>query len=292
MKQIIFFLQALAARGLFATYRLAGLRFGSYLGGALGRLAGKITPDGKRAANNLAKAMPQLSEAQQKQVLNDCFDQIGRAFGEMAHLPKLAREAESRLRVAGEEHVRQALPDGGPAIFIGGHFSNWEMVMIGIQRVAGETGALYREPKNVFLRKWLLKQRDSFMPIKIPAGPEGSRELLKTLKDGKPVALLIDQNLSQGDPITFMGRETRAPSAAIKLARRFDIPVIPTLVRRRDDGPDKTHFVQYFFPAFRVAQTDDMAADIEAAMRQSYDLFEQWIEERPAEWLWPYNRWK
>ena len=114
----------------------------------------------------------------------------------------------------------------------------------------------------------------------------------KTLKDGKPVALLIDQNLSQGDPITFMGRETRAPSAAIKLARRFDIPVIPTLVRRRDDGPDKTHFVQYFFPAFRVAQTDDMTADIEAAMRQSYDLFEQWIEERPAEWLWPYNRWK
>jgi len=57
-------------------------------------------------------------------------------------------------------------------------------------------------------------------------------------------------------------------------------------------GPDKPHFVQYFFPAFRVAQSADMSAEIEAAMRQSYDLFEQWIEERPSEWLWPYNRWK
>lgn len=236
--------------------------------------------------------MPHLCKAQQKQVLTDCFEQIGRVFGEMAHLPKLAREAESRLIIEGEEHVRQALPNGGSAVFISGHFSNWEMIMMGVLRVAGETGALYREPKNVFLRKWLLKQRGAFMPIKIPAGPEGSRELLNTLKSGKPVAMLIDQNLSQGDPISFMGRQTRAPSAAIKLARRFDIPVIPTLVRRRNDGPDKAHFVQYFFPAFRVAQTPDMSADIEAAMRQSYDLFEQWIEERPSEWLWPYNRWK
>mgnify|MGYP000247425207 CR=1 FL=1 len=292
MKLIISFLQALAAKILFFIYRLAGLRLGSYLGGVLGRLAGKITPEVARAANNLSQAMPHLCKAQQKQVLTDCFEQIGRVFGEMAHLPKLAREAESRLIIEGEEHVRQALPNGGSAVFISGHFSNWEMIMMGVLRVAGETGALYREPKNVFLRKWLLKQRGAFMPIKIPAGPEGSRELLNTLKSGKPVAMLIDQNLSQGDPISFMGRQTRAPSAAIKLARRFDIPVIPTLVRRRNDGPDKAHFVQYFFPAFRVAQTADMSADIEAAMRQSYDLFEQWIEERPSEWLWPYNRWK
>ncbi|MBT7641466.1 MAG: hypothetical protein HN715_00520 [Rhodobiaceae bacterium] len=292
MSSLISFFQAVLAKTLFFAYRLVGLRLGSYLGGRLGLLAGKISPDGQRAADNLAKAMPHLSEAEQEQVKLACFEQVGRVFGEMAHLPKIAREADSRLSIEGAEHVEAALPDGGPAIFIGGHFANWEVVMLGIQRLVGDTGALYREPKNVFMRKWLLNQRDAFMPIKIPAGPEGSRELLKTLKGGTSVALLIDQSLPQGDPITFMGRKTRAPSAAMKLARRFDIPIIPTVVRRRHDGPDKTHFVQHFFPAFRVAQTDDTSADIDAAMRQAYDLFEQWIETRPEEWLWPYNRWK
>lgn len=292
MKPIISFFQALLAKTLFFAYRLVGLRAGSYLGGRLGNLAGKITPDGRRAADNLAKAMPHLSASEQEEILRACFHQIGRVFGEMAHMPKIAREAESRLIIEGAEHVKAALPEGGPAIFIGGHFANWEVVMLGIQRLVGDTGALYREPKNIYMRKWLLTQRQAFMPIKIPAGPEGSRELLKTLKGGTPVALLIDQALRQGDPITFMGRETRAPSAAMKLARRFDIPVIPTVVRRRHDGPDKTHFVQHFFPALHVGQSDDMNADVDAAMRQAYDLFEQWIEQRPAEWLWPYNRWK
>ncbi|MGB0478599.1 MAG: hypothetical protein ACPGJJ_04550 [Parvibaculales bacterium] len=78
----------------------------------------------------------------------------------------------------------------------------------------------------------------------------------------------------------------------MKLARRFDIPVIPTVIRRREDGPDKTHFVQHFFPAIHVPKTENMQQDIDIAMRQVYDLLEQWITERPEEWFWQHNRWK
>jgi KDO2-lipid IV(A) lauroyltransferase len=130
------------------------------------------------------------------------------------------------------------------------------------------------------------------MPLQIPKGSKGARTMIDEIKKGTSMVLLVDQKLGRGDPITFMGRETKAPSAAVKVARRFDIPVIPTVVRRRHDGPDKSHFVQHFFPAIRVAKTEDVKADVDAAMREVYDAIEAWIETSPQEWLWAHNRWK
>jgi lauroyl/myristoyl acyltransferase len=64
------------------------------------------------------------------------------------------------------------------------------------------------------------------------------------------------------------------------------------VVRRRHDGPDKSHFVQHFFPAIHVAKTENAKADVDAAMREVYDAIEDWIETSPQEWLWAHNRWK
>ncbi|MDG1691105.1 MAG: lysophospholipid acyltransferase family protein, partial [Alphaproteobacteria bacterium] len=121
---------------------------------------------------------------------------------------------------------------------------------------------------------------------------KGARTMIDEIKKGTSMVLLVDRKLGRGDPITFMGRETKAPSAAVKVARRFDIPVILTVVRRRHDGPDKSHFVQHFFPAIHVAKTEDAKADVDAAMREVYDAIEDWIETSPQEWLWAHNRWK
>lgn len=130
------------------------------------------------------------------------------------------------------------------------------------------------------------------MPVQIPKGSDGARVMIDLLKNDTSLGVLVDQMLGRGDPIDFFGRATKAPSASIKLARRFDIPVIPTVIRRREDGPDKIHFVQHFFPAIHVPKTENMQQDIDIAMRQVYDLLEQWITERPEEWFWQHNRWK
>ena len=189
-----------------------------------------------------------------------------------------------RLNVRAE--LMQVWPDDP------GHFANWELMMLGIQRLVGKTGSLYRRANNPYMEAWVIAQRAAFMPVQIPKGSDGARTMIELLKDGTSLGVLIDQKLGTGDPITFMGRETKAPSASIKLARRFDIPCIPTVIRRREDGPDKIHFVQHFYPALDIPKTDNMKADVDHATRQAYDLIEQWIEEKPEEWFWQHNRWK
>ena len=290
--QAIYFFQALIAKLLLAVYKMAGLRFGSWLGGQLGKFLGKIARERHIAADNLRQALPHLSEAEQKQVLSDCWTQLGRVVGEFPHMEKIAREAEARVQIKGAEHVRAALPDGGYAMFVSGHFSNWELMMLGIQRLVGKTGSLYRRANNPYMEKWIIDQRRAFMPVQIPKGSDGARVMIDLLRNKTSLGVLIDQKLGRGDPIDFFGRATKAPSASIKLARRFDIPVIPTVIRRRQDGPDNIHFVQHFFPAIHVSKTDNMRQDIDIAMRQVYDLLEQWIVERPEEWFWQHNRWK
>ena len=290
--QPIYFLQAQLVKFILALYRLAGVRIGSYLGGLLGRGLGKIAREGSLADDNIAQAMPHISATERKEILRQFWEQLGRLIGEFPHMAKFSREAETRVVIEGAEHVKAALPDGGPAIFVSGHFSNWEMTMLGVRQLVGRAGALYRHANNPYMDKWIIRQRSAFMPLQIPKGSKGARTMIDEIKKGTSMVLLVDQKLGRGDPITFMGRETKAPSAAVKVARRFDIPVIPTVVRRRHDGPDKSHFVQHFFPAIHVAKTENAKADVDAAMREVYDAIEDWIETSPQEWLWAHNRWK
>lgn len=290
--QLTYFIQAQIAKFFLGIYRLVGLRAGSWLGSLLGAVFGKLAKERHIAADNLRQAMPHLSNAERKTILSNCWRRIGRVVGEMAHTAQIVRESETRLLIEGEAHVRAALPNGGPAIFVSAHYSNWEMVMLGVRRVAGETAAIYRHANNPYMEKWISEQRGNSMPIQIKKGSSGAREMIKALQNDISIAALIDQRLSTGDPIEFFGRPTKAPSGVIKLARRFGVPVIPTVVRRRDDGPDMTHFVQTFYPAIDVPKTDNMQGDIDIAMRQIYDYLEQWISERPEEWFWQHNRWK
>ena len=290
--QAIYFFQAQIAKLLLTIYKMVGLRVGSWLGGLLGRMLGKIARERHIAADNLRMALPHLSEAEQKRILSQCWTHLGRVVGEFPHMARIAREAESRVQIEGAAHVEKALQNGGPAMFVSGHFSNWELMMLGIRRLAGKTGSLYRRANNPFMEKWIIDQRSAFMPVQIPKGSDGARVMIDLLKNDTSLGVLVDQKLGRGDPIEFFGRPTKAPSASIKLARRFNIPVIPTVIRRRKDGPDRVHFVQHFFPAIHVPKTENMQQDIDFAMRQVYDLLEQWIAERPEEWFWQHNRWK
>ena len=288
----IFFLEAQVAKFFLTVYRLAGLRAGSWMGSRLGLFLGRVSRERHIAADNLAKALPRLSEAEQKQILRDCWAQLGRVIGEFPHMAKIAREADTRITIIGAEHVEAALPDGGHAMFLSGHFANWELMMLGIQRLVGKTGSLYRRANNPYMEKWIIDQRAAFMPMQIPKGSDGAKLMINLLKQGTSLGVLVDQKHGRGEPIDFFGRPTKAPAASVKLARRFDIPVIPTVIRRRHDGPDKIHFEQHFFPAIRVAKTEDLKADVDATMRQIYDHIEGWVKERPEEWFWPHNRWK
>ena len=289
--QIKYYIQATVAKVFLTSYKLAGIRVGSYLGGRLGRFLGRIVPEGKLAAKNLALAFPDLSEAQIRQINANMWTHLGRMIGEFPHMKQVVEQADQRFEFEGLEHLEAAMAAGKSPIILSGHFSNWEMTMVGIGKFVGRTGSLYRRANNPYMEEWITRQRGAIMPIQIGKGSAGARKMIELVQSGTSIVALVDQRLNTGDPIEFMGRATKAPSAFTKLARKHQLPIVMTRIIRRTDGPDNAYFKQIFYPAFYAPQTDNMQADIDATMRQVYDYFEDWIRERPEDWFWAHNRW-
>ena len=177
--QLGYFIQAQATKLFLLVFKLAGLRGGSWLGSLLGVFLGKIVKERQIAEDNLHQAMPTLSKAEREQILNKCWRQLGRVIGEFPHMKKIAREAEARIIIEGKENVDAVLSTGGPALFLSGHFSNWEVMMLGIKRVAGDSGAIYRRANNPVIEKWVKKQRGTFETTQITKGRNGTREMIE-----------------------------------------------------------------------------------------------------------------
>lgn len=286
------YIQAALALSFIWIFKRLGLSLGAKLAGLTLLAFGRFAREHKLADTNMASALPDMTPQQRKSALRNMWRNIGHVLAEMAHMKRIAAQAERRLRVHGCEHLDALKANGKPFVLVSAHTGNWEINMVLLEQMGFEAGAIYRASNNPIMDKWIVDQRAGYMPHQIPKGAEGSKQMIRLLKNGVSLGALIDQRLNTGDPITFFGRPTRAPSAAVKLAHRFDLMVLPVRVCRRSGMPDTAYFDVHVEAPFKVKQSDDRQSDTDRAMAHIYSRFEAWIGERPAEWFWVHDRWR
>ena len=286
------YVQAALALSFIWIFKKLGLSLGAKLAGLTLLAFGRFGREQKLADTNMAAALPDITPQQRKIALRNMWRNIGLVLAEMAHMKRIAAQAERRLRVHGSEHLDALKASGMPFVLVSAHTGNWEINMVLLEQMGFEAGAIYRASNNPIMDKWIVDQRVGYMPHQIPKGTEGSKQMIRLLKNGVSLGALIDQRLNTGDPITFFGRPTRAPSAAVKLAHRFDLMVLPVRVCRRSGMPDTAYFDVHVEAPFKVKQSDDRQSDTDRTMAHIYARFEAWIGERPAEWFWVHDRWR
>lgn len=286
------YIQAALALSFIWIFKRLGLSLGAKLAGLTLLAFGRFAREHKLADTNMASALPDMTPQQRKIALRNMWRNIGHVLAEMAHMKRIAAQAERRLRVHGSENLDALKASGKPFVLVSAHTGNWEINMVLLEQMGFEAGAIYRASNNPIMDKWIVDQRAGYMPHQIPKGAEGSKQMIRLLKNGVSLGALIDQRLNTGDPITFFGRPTRAPSAAVKLAHRFDLMVLPVRVCRRSGMPDTAYFDVHVEAPFKVKQSDDRQSDTDRAMAHIYARFEAWIDERPAEWFWVHDRWR
>ena len=113
------------------------------------------------------------------------------------------------------------------------------------------------------------------------------RQLIKALRRGEHLGMLVDQKLNEGIPVPFFGRDAMTAPALAQLARRFACPVAPVRVERLEGA----HFRLTVYPPLTLAESGDREADTAAAMGQVNAIIEGWIRDRPEQWLWLHRRW-
>lgn len=275
---------------ILALFRIIGVDAASALAGGFMRTIGPaIGPVSKRGDDNLKAVFPELSKAERARILAGVWENLGRTVAEFAHLDKFdINSADGRIELVGAELIRPLQEGGGPAIFASGHFANWELMAIALRQANIRAAVIYRAANNPLVDEMIIKARARVMSrVQIPKGKRGGRQVIDALKDGRSLAILVDQKLNDGISVPFLGREAMTAPAAARLALKFGAPIITGSVERLNGA----RFRLTVHPPIEFTPTGDSSQDVRALTILLNERIERDIRARPDQWLWLHRRW-
>ena len=290
------------------TLRVWAIRAGLWLGGAipfrlawaLGTLIGEVAwlvgrRDRALALEHLALAFPELPEPERRRIAHGTFLHFGHGAAEVAQITRIDRYLDRYVAYAGdgEARLRGASAAGKGVIFITGHLGSWELLARRI--VASGVPA-----SVIAARSWDRRIDDMVSGFRASGGVPtlfredagGGRQLLRSMRDGKALGILIDQDTKvQNVFVPFFGHLAATPRAAADLALRFGCPVFVGWSRRRGPRPGDGYVLELEpvdydpAPADRDAEATRITAHCTARLEAA-------IRKAPSEWVWMHRRWK
>ncbi|MDR1397040.1 MAG: lysophospholipid acyltransferase family protein [Desulfarculales bacterium] len=240
--------------------------------------------------SNLGGAFPEKDEKWVKATARACFEHIAMVGCEMPYLLHTPmKKLLSMTRFHGLENILEAQKEGKGLIALTGHIGNWEWcnVLLG---AAGYHGTVIARPlDNRSLDKLVNQWRGRSGQI-IVSKEATARILLRALRAGQGVAILLDQNTDwyEGIWVNFFGRPACTSHGLVQLAMISGSPVIPIYCLRAEDGM----FDVYCQQPLPIIRSGRRSNDIWENTQRCNDALEKIIRLEPCQWLWQHRRWK
>ena len=267
--------------------RAVAKRIGNLLGDAgfwLDRRHREIT------LNNLALALgDELGAMKRRNIARAVYRNLGQILFEVGWSLNASHKVLNKtIIIEGLNNFRTAYEKGKGVLVITAHIGNWELLSIVAGRASIPTNIVYRpldfRPLNLFFEK----ARSRFGTKLIPSR-YALLKVLKALKKGEAVAMLMDQNVDyyDGTWVDFFGHPACTSKAMAIIALRTGAPVLPVFLYREDHG-----FRAVFGDVIPPAVTGDRTKDIETNTAQYTKVIEEGVRLRPEQWFWVHRRWK
>ena len=252
-------------------------------GWIMSRLLAPLMGHRRRIRDNLTLIFPDMPEAQKERLVRRVPDQLGRTLIEMFS-PRDLRRVAAETRITGEglaamEAVRE---ERRPIIMVSGHFGNYDIGRSALLQRGFKVGALYRPMNNrgmnaIYVSRILQIGKPLFM-----RGRRGMAEMLKFLRQGNCIAMLIDQHMAAGEELTFFGQPAYTALSAAEMALKYDAVLVPGYGIRQPDGLSFEVVLEAPIPHTSAAEmTQRLNDSLEAQVREHMD-----------QWLWVHRRWK
>ena len=281
-------IEAVGAGLMFGFFRLLPVDAASAVGGWLGRLVGPRLGVTKRAQINLQRALPHLGAAEARLVMRGMWDNLGRVIAEYPHLEEFKVYGDDgRIEFVGDDILDPVIASGKSAIFISAHYGNWEIATMAATQRGLDVAEVYRAANNPWIDRLIASYRGSVGSELIPKGVVAARRSIAAVRDGRHLALLVDQKMNDGIPVRFFGRDAMTAPAVAQLALRFDCAIMPARVERLTGA----RFRIVLSPPIAATRTGNRHADLLAIMTAVNAEIESWIRARPEMWLWLHRRW-
>jgi len=286
MNKLKYFAQFILIVLFFLIFKILGLKLASFISGKFFQLIGPIFRSKKLIHSNIKKAFPKIDEKDLKNITKSMWNNYGRVFAEYMFMKNFRNDKlQNNIEIVGKEILEDIKNSNQKAVFISGHFSNFELMAMQIEKVGIKLAAIYRPLNNMFLNLVMEKIRKRYIcKTQIKKGIGGLKQLLKFSNEGYSTALMIDQRVSQGIKSNFFNEKAFTTTIPAQLVKKFKIPIVPIFIERYEGIKFKmtVHKPIYF--------SDEQT--IEDITSQLNEILEKMVLSDPNYWIWSHNRWK
>tara|TARA_B100001063_G_scaffold211293_1_gene209515 strand:+ start:788 stop:1651 length:864 start_codon:yes stop_codon:yes gene_type:complete len=287
MNNIKYFFQYIILSFLFIIFRLLGIKKSSIISGKILCKLGPLFRSNSISYNNLSKAFPNLNDTEKKIIVKNMWFNYGRILSEYVFIKnfRYSEELSKNIIVENQSILEQIKKNDEPVIFISGHFNNFELMAMHIEKSGIDLAAIYRPLNNKYLNPTMEKIRKNYICKKqIKKGLSGTKEILRYFKDGTSVALMIDQRVSEGIKCNFFNNLAFTTTIPAQFVKKFQAKIVPVYIERKEGHKFKIKF--YDFLEFSKEQS------IESITVKLNEILEKMIVKNPDQWIWSHNRWK
>ena len=234
----------------------------------------------KRVMKNLDIAFPQKKQVEKINISKRFWFNFGQIIGELPHIDKII--SSKKIITLGHEKIQK-----GPAILIGAHLANWEL-LLRIGEISGRrVGFVYRPINNWILNKLQVSRNSKIDADFFKKGRAAAIGMANKLKKGEVIGLTNDQILREGIMVPFFKIKTPTPQAAALMSLKWNVPIFMVRLER----------LNLF--SFQMTIEDEIKLpknyQNDKAVYKLTELIskriEQWIIENPEQWLWAHRRW-
>ena len=287
MKNIKYLLQFFFVMFFFGIFKIIGLKNSKYLSGNLMTLLGPMFRSKKIIFSNLSKAFPNMNNLEKEKILKKMWFNYGRIFAEYMFIKDFRNDPKklNNIIIENPEILEKIKINSQPVIFISGHFNNFELMAMGIEKSGIDLAAVYRPLNNKFINPIMENIRKKYICKKqIKKGLTGTKELLLNFKKGTSIALMIDQRVSQGIQCNLFGQKALTTTIPAQFVKKFSAKIVPVYIERNNNE----HFKIYFQNPLEFTKD----TSIETITTKLNELLESMIVKNPDQWIWSHNRWK
>ena len=286
MNKLKYFFQFILIIIIFFIFKILGVKISSFLGGKLFQLIGPFFRSKEIINKNIKRAFPNIDKERLNKLKSSMWNNYGRVFAEYMFLKNFRKGfLDKNITIDGEEILNKIKDNNQKVIFISGHFSNFELMAMQIDKLGLNIAAIYRPLNNIFLNSIMEKIRIKYIcKNQIKKGIGGLKELMRLNYQGYSTALMIDQRVSQGIKSNFFGEKAFTTTIPAQLIKKFEIPVVPIFIERYEG----IKFKMKVFEPINFSKEDSIVN----ITNRLNEILENMILNDPKSWIWTHNRWK
>lgn len=290
MKFIKYFFEFLIVIFFFSIFKILRLKLSSNLSCYLFKKIGPLLRNSSKIYKNISIVFPSYSNDKKKEIIKNMWCNYGRTFAEYMFLNFYRKNKFFNIKIKNPSQLSNLKNTKRPILFFSGHFANFELLAMTIEKNNFDICALYRPLNNIFLNPLMKYLRIKYLckdqiPKSIPGKSKaGTRQLLKRIKNKKHIALMVDQKVNEGIKVDFFSKKALTINIPAQLALKHDYQLVPLDIKRIGTSD----FIIDVKETIKISSNDDQYSITKKINAE----IETMILSNPNQWIWTHDRWR